>query len=113
MAHLGSDEARRILIKRLEGPDPSIRFRALQDCLYVQEQSLAVHFAFALRDYRDVICLTVPEAPAAVNARVCDVAVSVMHSLGYSFSFRAEDLWRRSEPELEEARKIVAGLAAK
>jgi HEAT repeat protein len=111
LARLGDEAARQDLIRRLENGDAGVRFDALQDCLYVQDRSLAEHFGPALQDYREIIELTVPEDPVDATARICDSAVTVMQNLGYAFTFSAEDLWVRSEAELEEARAIVSGLA--
>jgi HEAT repeat protein len=113
LARLGDTDAKGQVVAGLHSSDTSVRFSALQDCLYIQDKDLVRHFGPALEDYQEVVVLTIPEETPTVTARICDVAVSTMANLGYPLSYSAEDLWVRTLAELEEARKIVQGLAAK
>ena len=110
LTRLGDLEARAALIQRLSDGDSSVRYRALQDCLYIQDKSLAAYFTLALEDFRNVVQLTIPGEKPAVYARICDIAVTVMEGLGYKFSFTAETVQIRSGKELEEAKKIVSSI---
>jgi hypothetical protein len=110
LARLGDAEARSALIARLQSLDVMVRYHALQDCLYVQDRTLAAHFGPALNDFRDVVQLTIPEESPTVYARVCDVAVMVLANLGFTLTYPAEDLVRHSNAELDEARRIVMAL---
>ncbi len=113
LARLGHPNARDAVVKRLQNQDAGTRYGALQDCVYIQDKSLVAHFGPALADSREVVQLTIPEEGPAVHARMCDAAVMVMANLGYKLSFPAEMLERRSQRELEEARKIVFALHGK
>jgi len=110
LARLGDSRARSELVERITSQDPATRYGGLQDCIYVQDKSLARHFSLPLHDLRDIVQLTIPEDGAQVYARICDVAAMVMANLGYPMSFPAEGLERRTHEQLEEARKIVAAL---
>jgi HEAT repeat protein len=110
LTRLEDSDARHELVQRLLRRDQSARYGALQDCVYIQDKSLAAYFGPALEDLRNAIQVTLPEEKPTVYARICDVAVSVMAALGYKFSFSAESLGIRSPEELEEAKKIVLTL---
>lgn len=107
LARLGDPDARNVLIDRIHQTELMVRFRALQDCLYVQDPSLINHFQPALTDYRDAILITIPEAPQQVRARICDVAVMVMANLRCSFSFSGLNLRRFTQEELLEAQRML------
>ena len=110
LARLRDRDARQALVDRLLDDQLGVRFNALQDCVYVQDPTIAAHFGPALADLRDVVTLTIPEEQPTVVARIADVAAMVMANLGHQLSYPAEVLTRFSNAQLEEARKVVAGL---
>jgi HEAT repeat protein len=110
LARLGEAGARNRLIARIEDPDQATRYQALQDCIYVRDKSLAKHFGPALKDYRVVVRLTIPENAVQKDARVCDLAVMVMANLGHVLSYPGEPLQSLTEIQLEEARKVVEAM---
>ena len=113
LARLGNPDSRAELIQELGDVNLSVRYGALKDCLYVQDNTLAAYFTPALEDLRNVVQISIPGEMPPVYARMCDVAVTTMEALGYKFSFSAETVHVRSHEELDEARKIVSGLPKK
>jgi hypothetical protein len=107
MARLGDEEKRWGLVARLMADEAGIRLRALRDSEYVADPALARHFGSALSDHRDVVDLSEPDDPSLGWARVCDVAVQVLHRLGHDPGFDATFLERRSDQEIEKARLVV------
>lgn len=110
MARLGDAGERDALLGRLVQDDPHVRTQALRDCQYVQDRDLARQFGPALSDDRDVVNIADPHEPPEF-ARVCDVAVQVLASLGYELSFDARFLERRPDEQVAEARALVEALS--
>ena len=110
LARLGEEGACNRLIGRIEDPDAGTRYQALQDCIYVRDKSLVKHFGPALKDYRVVVRVSIPENPVPKDARMCDLAVMVMANLGHPLSYPGEPLQPRLELQLEEARKAVEAM---
>jgi hypothetical protein len=108
LARLGDDDARTELAARLANDDLQTRYQALQDCIYVSDRKLIAQFGRALNDLRDVVVVTIPEEQPQIVARVADVAVMVMATLGVKFPVPAELLTRHSDSTLAEARAVVS-----
>jgi hypothetical protein len=108
MARLGDATERSRIVDHLQSADPRQRVQGLRDSQYVADQALAGYFGAALEDLSDFMVITAPHIEPVVVARVCDIAVQTMAYMGFSFSFPAEILARRSPEELAQARILAA-----
>lgn len=107
MARLGDPTERNRVITELSSTDAQVKVEALRDSQYIGDKALAGFFDSALNDLRDFMVITPPHVEPVVVARVCDVAVQTMAFLGFSFSFQAQFLARRTQPELDEAKRMA------
>lgn len=107
LIRLGDTEERRAFEERLLAGDPARRVEALNECLYIDDVNLVFSFGALLSDMRDVVALSIPENPPMEYARVADVAVQTMLSLGVKLSFELEMLQRFDDEKLREAREYV------
>jgi len=112
MARLGDGTERKKIIDGLAALNPQVRVQALRDCQYIGDKTLIRYFGPTLDDIRDFMVITPPHIEPVVTARVCDIAVQTMAYMGLQFSFQAQFLARRTVAELEEAKRMVAKMAA-
>jgi HEAT repeat protein len=108
LVRLGDSEARRELEQQLASVILETRLQALSDIAYVGDVQFVGLFGDVLEDRRDAVPLSMPGAAPVSFARVCDVAVLTMLSLGVKLSYSLEMLTRLEERHLDEAKQAAA-----
>ena len=109
LVRLGDKPTRQAYLARFGDSDPSVRVEALEDFLYVRDDTCLPHIRPLLDDLLDA--KNVAPAGHRYHIRVCDVAVQVLDSyFSHPFDFEVQ-VNKRYKPE--ELNKVMSVLERK
>lgn len=105
LVKLGDKPMREDYLARLNDTDPTVRVKALEDFLYIQDKKMLPEIKSLLNDLRDA--KNVAPAGHQYYIRVCDVTVQILDSyLDHPFDFDVRLAKRYKTEELYEAKNV-------